>query len=64
MNHWKTTAWGVLGIVALGTSAVVQWHSGKHVDVSTVLTQIGGIAVACGLIPAADAGIVNKILNK
>ncbi len=64
MKNWKTTAWGVLGIIALVSSGLVQWHSGQHVDVSSLLTQLAGIATGAGLISAADAGLVSKLLGK
>jgi len=64
VKNWKTTAWGIAGIAALVLSALLQWHSGQHVDVPSLIEKAAGIASGIGLISAADAGIVSKILPK
>jgi hypothetical protein len=60
-KHWRTTAFGIVGIAGVVCSAVWQIHTGQHVDFGSVAGQVGVIAAAAGLIPAADASIVDKI---
>ena len=64
MKNWKTTAWGIVGIVSLVLSALVQWHSGHPVDLGSLLTQIAGVAAGFGLISAADAKKATEIASE
>lgn len=64
LKNWKTTAWGVVAILAALATALVQWHSGQHVDWISVLKSIATIATGAGLIHAADGSALNSVISK
>lgn len=51
---WRTTTWGVLGILATVAGAVYQFHLTGHFDFDGTMKAVGVIAAAAGLLPAAD----------
>lgn len=53
--NWKTSLWGVVGIVAVVSGAVWSFHTTGHVpDLSALLAQISVIATGVGLLAAKD----------
>lgn len=63
-THWKTNLWGILAMGSIGLSALISWHNGQHVDLASLLKELGGVATGAGLISAADGSLVSKLLGK
>lgn len=51
---WRTTTWGVLGILATLAQAVYHFHLTGQLDFEGTLKTVSAIAVGAGLIHAAD----------
>lgn len=55
--NWKTTAFGIVGLLWLASGAIVQLAHGQHVEISELIKQA---LPYWALIHAADAANVSK----
>jgi hypothetical protein len=59
-RNWKTTTWGVLGMIGTIVGAALHFHQTGQFDLQATLTTLGALAAAIGLLPAADASSLQK----